>query len=204
MIREAVKSVWRILTLKRGGLFWVASFTSLLMVPALNAYSQNWVTPQLEEIDNIIFEDTETKNLLMPIITQTIGMLFYFLFNLIDLFLGLLASKIENKKLPEPKKDWLQSNKLYKTVWKNLGVFFLTSLITVIAVLMETFKTDSFYYWASIWALVIFWLMAIGFEFHSFGENIERAYGKKPGIFGFWDKILDAFEKKAIKKVEDL
>ena len=45
--------------------------------------------------------------------------------------------------------------------------------------------------------------MACGFEFYSIGENLaKRGGGKKPPIFGFVDKILDAVQRKAISKID--
>ena len=44
--------------------------------------------------------------------------------------------------------------------------------------------------------------MASGFEFHSIGENIEKRTGNKPEIFGFYDKVLEVVQRKAIAKVE--
>ena len=44
--------------------------------------------------------------------------------------------------------------------------------------------------------------MASGFELHSIGENIEKRTGNKPEIFGFYDKVLEVVQRKAIAKVE--
>ena len=41
----------------------------------------------------------------------------------------------------------------------------------------------------------------IGFEWKSIGENIERASGDKPGIFKFWDKLLNVLQVAGLRRV---
>ena len=74
-------------------------------------------------------------------------------------------------------------------------------MITFLCLFTEIIDGEYSYYF-TIWALVTVWLMASGFEFHSIGENIEKRTGNKPEIFGFYDKVLEVVQRKAIAKVE--
>jgi len=204
MIKEAYNHVINIIVFKRYSNLWIAIPLSFICIPFLCSYADSFVAPKDSIIFSILFEDVKTKNMVVPVITETIGILFYILFNVLDLITGLQASKWENLQKANPDKKWVKPERLYKTLWKLLGVLFMTALFTVLALLMEIFKSDSFFFWAVMWALVVFWIMAIGFDFYSCGENLERRYGSKPAIFAFWDKILNAFEKKAISKIDSL
>ena len=44
--------------------------------------------------------------------------------------------------------------------------------------------------------------MASGFEFHSIGDNIFKATGEKPPMFAFFEKLLNAVQRKAISRIE--
>ena len=46
-----------------------------------------------------------------------------------------------------------------------------------------------------------FWVIVIGFEWKSIGENLERASGDKPAIFKFWDKLLNILQVAGLKRV---
>ena len=147
-----------------------------------------------------ILQGTETKRLVLPIFAHIIGFGFFFLFVLLDLFTGLHAAKFLNTISPRPQKNYIKSYKLYRTLWKVLGVLLLNTMITFLCLFTEIIDGEYSYYF-TIWALVTVWLMASGFEFHSIGENIEERTGSKPEIFGFMDKILDAIQRRALKKI---
>jgi len=204
MAVEAYNSVIHILTFKRGATFWVAALLSMVLMPSVYAYAGVFDSRHDDGIAMVLLQDTNTKDLLTPILADLIGTSFYILFNILDLITGLQASKWENSQKAKPVKKWIQPERLYKTLWKVVGVLFLTGFFTVSAILMEVLKSGSIFFWVCLWSLVVFWVMAVGFEFYSCGENLERRYGQKPAIFGFWDKILGAFEKKAIDKIDSL
>ena len=148
-----------------------------------------------------ILHGTETKRLALPIFAHIFGFGFFFLFVLLDLFTGLHAAKYLNTISPRPQKNFIKSYKLYRTLWKVLGVLLLNTMITTLCLFTEIIDGEYSYYF-TLWALVTVWLMASGFEFHSIGENIEKRSGNKPEIFGFYDKVLEVVQRKAIAKVE--
>ena len=152
---------------------------------------------------NEMLKGTEVRHLVIPIFTHIVGFCFFFLFELIDLFTGLWAAKYLNEKSANPQENYIKSYKLYRTLWKTLGVLLLNTLITFICIFAEIMDAD-YIYGFILWSLVTVWIMACGFEFHSIGENIQDRTGKKPEIFDFLDKVLNLFQKKALAKVENV
>ena len=142
----------------------------------------------------------QSRNLFWGVLIDNLS-LNSFLFVLLDLFTGLNAAKYLNTISPRPQKNFIKSYKLYRTLWKVLGVLLLNTMITFLCLFTEIIDGEYSYYF-TLWALVTVWLMASGFEFHSIGENIEKRTGNKPEIFGFYDKVLEVVQRKAIAKVE--
>ena len=150
---------------------------------------------------NEMLKGTEVRHLVIPIFTHIVGFCFFFLFVLLDLATGLWNAKYQNEISAKPRKNYIKSHKLYRTLWKSLGVLLLTSLIMFLCLFTEIIDSDYMYAF-TLWALVTVWLMACGFEFHSIGENIEKRTGSKPEIFVFMDKILDAIQRRALRKID--
>ena len=169
---------------------------------ALSLMSAATSTSIVYYLDTIL-QGTETKRLVLPIFVHIFGFIFFFLFVLLDLFTGLQKAKYLNTISERPQKNFVKSYKLYRTLWKVLGVLLLNTMITTLCLFTEIIDGEYSYYF-TLWSLVTVWLMASGFEFHSIGENIEERTGNKPEIFGFFDKILEIIQRKAIAKVEQV
>ena len=187
VFKTAIAFIGKIFGFKKGTLALISTIASTGIVYYLDA----------------ILQGTETKRLALPIIVHIFGFGFFFLFVLLDLITGLYAAKYLNAISPRPNKDYIKSYKLYRTLWKVLGVLLLNTMITTLCLFTEIIDGEYTYYF-TLWALVTVWLMASGFEFHSIGENIEKRTGNKPEIFGFYDKVLEVVQRKAIAKVEQV
>ena len=144
------------------------------------------------------------RDILLTIFIEGIFLFLFSTFSFIDLITGIQASffYISQKKYPLPSNRVIRSSKLWRTFWKSFGVVMLTLMLTflsIISILMKSSYTN----WAFTWALITFWIMTCSFEFYSIGENLaKRNNGEKPKIFGFFDKILDAIQRKAIKSID--
>ena len=175
------------ITYKKGGLLILSSGVSV------------GITYYLEKL----LEGTEPKNIILPILVAMGGFVFFFLFVLLDFITGIYASKRANQLSEKPKKNIIKSYKLYRTLWKVLGVVLLNSLICALTIFSEMIQSNYFYVFA-LWSQVTIWVMACGFEFHSIGENIEKFSGNKPEIFLFLDKIIDRLQVSIFKKIDSL
>ena len=185
VFKTAFAFLGKVFGFKKGALALVSAATSTSIVYYLDT----------------ILHGTETKRLALPIFAHIFGFIFFFLFVLLDLFTGLYAAKYLNAISVRPQKNFIKSYKLYRTLWKVLGVMLLNTMITTLCLFTEIIDGEYSYYF-TLWALVTVWLMASGFEFHSIGENIEKRTGSKPEIFGFMDKILDAIQRRALRKID--
>lgn len=145
--------------------------------------------------------NAQEQNLIVIILCEAVFILLFFFFLFIDYITGVKAAKFENQLKENPSKDWKKSDKLYRTIWKFFGVLMISFIVSFTAFISEII--DSVIMWPLLWALVVFWVLACSFEFHSIGENIKRWSGSKPPIFEFWDKITRALENRAINKVSD-
>ena len=146
-----------------------------------------------------VLKNTEMKNLVVPIFVEIAGFTLYFLFNLADFGAGIWFAISHAKR--HNLKDFFENEKLYKTLWKMLGVLLLTILIMFIAILSEIIGV-SYAYEFFIFALTLVLTLACLYEFRSIGKNIEKRTGSKPEIFGFMDKVLDRIQRRTLKEID--
>lgn len=150
-----------------------------------------------------IFDGTDTRNLIIPVLVFCVGFILYFFFLCADLHTGLQVAKyksyVRNKGQSVP---YVKSYKLYRTLWKLLGVVLISVLMLVTVIMIEIIHVD-FLYKVFLIIQSATWFLACGFEAHSIGENHLKRYGYKPKIFVFFDKILNMFERKIISKVDE-
>ena len=187
IIKTSISFLLNIIAFKKGALFLTSSVASVGAVFYLNE----------------MMRGTETRYIVIPIFSLMIGFCFFFSFVLVDLVTGLWKAKYLNETSKKPQKSYIKSYKLYKTLWKMLGVFLLQMMITFVCIFAEIMDAEYIYAF-TLWAMVTIWIMACGFEFHSIGENIQERTGTKPEIFDFLDKALNLFQKKALAKVENV
>ena len=148
-----------------------------------------------------LLKGTEMKNLVLPITVWVVGVIMYFFFTTVDLLTGLWNAKYQNSILPVPNKRWVKSYKLYRTMWKGLGVTMFSFLAMLVVIFTEIINGDYSYYF-SLWFLVTVILMACAFEFHSIGENIEKRTGEKPAFFNLIERLTNVAQKGIILKAK--
>ena len=187
IIKTVLLFIWKIITFKKGSaLIFSSIFSSIFLITA-------------NPIFDTLLTNTELKNIVVPIVVQVSGFTVFFLFVILDFVTGISVAIHNARK--QGKKNYFETERLYRTIWKMLGVLLLTTLVLLLVLFTEIIKS-SYAYNFTIWALVVIWVLASLFEFHSIGENIEERTGNKPEIFGFFDKILELIQRKAIAKVE--
>ncbi|ALN97204.1 hypothetical protein LIT13_06785 [Flavobacterium psychrophilum] len=149
-----------------------------------------------------LMEGTDLKHIIVPIVIFAVGTLMYVIFLLADLHTGLQVARHESlMKFRDPKKPYVKSYKLYRTLWKLLGVLLMSFLLGVTSLMVEIIDL-SFLYKIFIAFQGSVWLLACGFEVHSIGENHLKRYGYKPRLFKFFDNILNLFEKRIVDKID--
>lgn len=174
-IKVGISFIGKLFAYKNGALFLVSGGVSSGVVYYLTELAKG----------------TETKNLVLPILVFIFGFFVYFTFSLIDLLTGLWNANYQNSILAKPRDSYIKSYKLYRTMWKGLGITMFAFMIMLVCMFTELIDGNYSYYFA-LWALVTVWLMASAFEFHSIGENIEKRTGEMPEFFRFIEKVTSA------------
>lgn len=185
VIKVAASSILKLFAYKNGALLLVNGSFSAAVVYYLSE----------------MLKGTETKNLVLPITVWIIGVLLYYAFSLVDLFTGLWNAKYQNSILPVPRKNFLKSYKLYRTMWKGLGVTMFTFMAMMVCLFAEIAGGD-IAFMAALWFLLTIILMACAFEFHSIGENIEKRTGEKPPFFVLVERLTNVAQKGIILKAK--
>lgn len=165
----------------------------------LSSFLSLFITISTNEMFNAVLKNTDVKNLIVPIFVEVGGFTLYFLFNIADFGAGIWFAISHAKKYNL--KNFFKNDKLYRTLWKMLGVLLLTILIMFIAILSEII--GAYYaYKFFIFALALVLTLASLYEFRSIGKNIEKRTGSKPEIFGFMDKVLNAIQRRTLKEID--
>lgn len=138
-----------------------------------------------------LLRDTEPKNLILPLLVHVFGCLIYFVFTMIDLLTGLWNARFQNSISSNPKKSYIRSDKLWRTLIKGCVISVFGFMIMLVSLVAEISGFELIYYF-SLWALVSVWLLGSSFEIHSIGENIEKRTGEMPEFFRFIEKITTA------------
>lgn len=184
VFKVALATVYKMITFKKGSL----SMLSLVLSGSFTLYAKK------------ILEGTDLKHLIIPVLIFAVGFILYFSFLVADLFTGLQVAKYQSLKENGGKKvPYVKSYKLYRTLWKLLGIIMLSVLMMISALMVEIIDLN-FLYKVFIMFQGTVWLLSCGFELHSIGENHLKRFGYKPKIFQFFDKIVNIFEAKVIDK----
>ena len=185
VFKVATGSILKLFAYKNGALFLVNGSFSAAIIYYLSE----------------LMKGTETKNLVLPITVWILGVFLYYTFSMIDLFTGLWNAKYQNSKLPVPRKNFVKSYKLYRTMWKGLGVTMFTFMAMLVCIFTEIID-GHIAYLAALWFLLTIILMACAFEFHSIGENIEKRTGEKPPFFVLVERLTSVAQKGIILKAK--
>lgn len=136
----------------------------------------------------------ELRKIILPFIVLIVGLIFYFAFTIVDMFTGLWKAKYLNSIAKKPQKRYIKSYKLYRTLWKFLGISLLSFMMMFLCLFTAVINMENTYY-ITLWILVSIPILASGFEFHSIGENIEQRTGSKPELFDFFDKLMTIIQR---------
>nr|DAF21741.1 MAG TPA: holin [Caudoviricetes sp.]DAV67712.1 MAG TPA: holin [Caudoviricetes sp.] len=146
------------------------------------------------------FQGFDKAHILLPLTVEAVFIFLFMLFTSVDMITGIYAAKRVNKQRSNPLPKVVQSFKLWRTGWKFFSVTMVTVALTFLALVAEL-AGSSWMYTAFLWVTVWFWVIVIGFEWKSIGENIERASGDKPAIFKFWDRLLNVLQVAGLRRV---
>ncbi len=114
---------------------------------------------------------------------------------LVDMITGLVATRVQNEKFT--------SSKGLESVWKLIS-YALFLYIVVQFDNMPAIKESPFLRVGLTYFKLIIYTLAIVWEFYSWGENLERIYGRKPKLFTFLDSLAEILELAFFRKVKKI
>lgn len=165
----------------------------------LSMFSALFSSISLTEILSV-FKVFDKAHIMLPLMVECVFLFLFTVFTSIDMATGIYAAKKVNARRNNPQPKVIQSFKLWRTGWKFFSVTMVTVALTFLSLIAEL-AGSGWMYTAFLWVTVWFWIIVIGFEWKSIGENLERASGDKPAIFKFWDKLLNVLQVAGMKRV---
>ena len=125
IIKTVFSFFWKIITFKKGSALIFSSILSSIFMLTANP------------IFDTLLKNTEFKNLVVPIVVQISGFTVFFLFVILDFVTGISFAIYEARK--KGKKNYFETERLYRTIWKMLGVLLLATLVALLVLLDRFF-----------------------------------------------------------------
>lgn len=203
----ALNAIIKLFTFKKGALAIFSAIFSGFITLFLNFNASAPVADRgvLSTYLEVLLDGVRIRDMFLLFTVEAGYMFFFMCFTVIDMFTGIQNALYFNSKSsnPLPAARVIESNKLWRTFWKSFGILILTFMLSFM-VLFAILSNSETIYWIFLWSLICFWTMACGFEFYSIGENLaKRNNNEKYPIFEFIDRILEAIQRKVVKKIDD-
>lgn len=180
----------------RAILFYFERILEYTTAPVLALY---FVSGSLfQEFFQILLKGIPQKELYLPIVISGLSFSFFMVVFFVDFFSGIAASRAEN-----PNSNFIKSKLLWSSVWKLVGVSVINLFLMIFTFTFLVMDMGVLHY-AFVSMIPMFMILAISYEIHSIGENIERMYGKKPDYFNFIQKLSAFIEKRIFEKIKNL
>ena len=154
----------------------------------------------IKSIFDILLKDIPLRDIVVPVVVYGMAIFLYIITTTFDFYTGMQASKKEHIKDTGSKKGYVNSSKLWSSIWKMTGIVIISNTIigfTYIFLILRIY----WLYNGFILGLIGFFLIVILFDLHSIGENQNRRFGKKPPIYNFLDNISSAIQTRIINKI---
>lgn len=151
----------------------------------------------LAGVVNKVMEDTNLKDIVLPIAVAGICLIFYFVWFSIDFLTGLKAAKVQAKG----ERGWFKSGKAWSSLIKATSIVMLISMMAIFSSL-SALAGISFMSTVFLCITGIFGLMASMFDMISIGENQELISGKKAKIYSFIESCARAVEEGFTGKIK--
>ena len=180
--------VGKVFTFKNSGLIPHSFVFSIIITPTL----QEKVVEQIEitQIFISIFSEEIIRGLIINCLIFIVGLGLYMIVFLFDFITGMKASRQEHLISAGTTKGYVQSSKLWSSVWKFFAVIVITAILTAVSSLLVLIDQNTLHQGGMLITL-FFFIMVISFDVHSIGENQERRFGKKPQLYTFLDSFFE-------------
>jgi len=148
-----------------------------------------------------VFQGVLMRDIWVLILLMFSALGLYLLFWITDFITGLRAARYLHFVKTNQTSGWMTSDKLYNSFGKIGGVLLIKALMFFVCIATLIAKIN-FGFYSAIAATVFLDVLAVGFEFKSIGENLEKKTGNKPMLFRFFDRVFGLLEEGFIKKLK--
>ena len=181
--------VKKVFTFRNSGLVPHSMLMSIATLPILELEVSQKI--EVTKIFISIFSEEIIKGLILNFLIFIVGLGLYSIVFAFDFITGMRASRKEQIISAGTSKGYVQSDKLWSSVWKFFAVIVITTILTAISSILVLIDQSTLHQGGMLITL-FFFIMVTSFDIHSIGENQERLFGKKPQFYSWLD---DFFEK---------
>lgn len=157
----------------------------------------------VKQFFELILKGTDMRDLVIPLTLFGVLLILYMLVSIADFYTGISASKKEYIISTGDSRGFIQSDKLWSSVWKFLGVILIATILVVFTLIFAVLDMQWLYN-IFLFGVVFFFLIVMLFDFHSIGENQFRRYGSKPKFYNFLEEATEVIKNGFIKKIGKL
>ena len=178
----------KVITFKNSGLMPHSFIFSIIITPTL----QEKVVRKIEvtKVFISIFSEEIIRGLILNLMIFIVGLGLYIVVFLFDFITGMRASRREHLISAGTTKGYVQSDKLWSSIWKLFAVIVITTILTAVNSMLVLIDQNTLHQGGMLITL-FFFIMVTSFDVHSIGENQERRFGKKPKIYVFLDNFFE-------------
>lgn len=157
----------------------------------------------VKQFFELILRDTDMRELILPLTLFAVMLMMYAIVAISDFYTGISASRKLHFDKTGSKVGFIESDKLWSSVWKSLGVLLIASMITMFS-LIFAIMSMTYIYNIFLVGLVMFYIVVILFDLFSIGENQLKRFGKKPSIYVFIEDAAVVIKEGIINKLANL
>lgn len=143
------------------------------------------------------------RDMVILLFAQMMLLGLFYILSITDFVSGYQAALYRNskRKQPQTKSEVFSNVKVWRTFWKGFGITIITFVLVAVAFVAELLESRTIFL-MSVWFILLFWVMATGFEFYSIGQNLAKMKdGEKPQVFMFFDRMLNVLEKSIFRRI---
>lgn len=160
-------------------------------------------TIYIKDVFLSIFTESVVRGILISLFVFIVGIVMYLIIFVFDFITGLEASKKEHFISAGTTKGYIQSDKLWSSVWKFFAVVIISFILTMISSTLSILQQDILGQ-SGVLITLFFFIMVISFDIHSIGENQERRFGYKPEFYNRMEWVFDKIENLLMLRFKKL
>lgn len=149
---------------------------------------------EVTEVFIQMFSESVIRNIILSAFVFVGGLGMYIIVFVFDFITGLKASRREHLTSFGTTTGYIQSDKLWSSVWKFFAVIMIATILIFFSSVFALMDHGMLHQ-GGMFILIFFFFVVISFDLCSIGENQERRFGQKPPFYQkmewFFSKVED-------------